>query len=243
LETIDELTAFLAIATVDGILGRLLYRGAAWSLMREEGVLPANAPPLGATIETDLAEHGFALLRGAMALRARGGGQRAEIASVERVGGPRVHQENFVLPDDAAALPDRKRAAAAVALSGLADFDCVDSDAAADATDPLSGHCRHVFQQRHAARQIAAIGKETGKGFGRSHDNQVDGVNTDDPVDGVETDRHAGAGVPDEPRRAIIGLRERCCPDAERRDRENCAAADHGATPRRMSQALWRARV
>jgi hypothetical protein len=73
LETIDELTAFLATATVDGILGRLLYRGAAWSLMREEGVLPANAPPLGATIETDLAEHGFALLRGAMALRAQAG--------------------------------------------------------------------------------------------------------------------------------------------------------------------------
>ena len=63
METIDELTAFLTTATVDGILGRLLYRGAAWSLMREDGVLPPNAPPLGATIETDLAEHGFALLR------------------------------------------------------------------------------------------------------------------------------------------------------------------------------------
>ena len=41
--------------------------------MRENGVLPPNAPPLGATIETDLAEHGFALLRGAMALRAQAG--------------------------------------------------------------------------------------------------------------------------------------------------------------------------
>ena len=73
METIDELTTFLTDATVDGILGRLLYRGAAWSLMRENGVLPPNAPPLGATIETDLAEHGFALLRGAMALRAQAG--------------------------------------------------------------------------------------------------------------------------------------------------------------------------
>jgi len=73
LETTDELTAFLATATADGILGRLLYRGAAWSLMREDGILPQNAPPLGATIETDLAEHGFAVLRGAMALRARDG--------------------------------------------------------------------------------------------------------------------------------------------------------------------------
>jgi hypothetical protein len=73
LETTDELTTFLATATVDGILGRLLSRGAAWSLMREEGVMPPNAPPLGATIDLDLAEHGFALLRGAIALRAQTG--------------------------------------------------------------------------------------------------------------------------------------------------------------------------
>ena len=57
METIDELTTFLATATADGILGRLLYRGAAWSLMREDGVLPPHAPRLGTTIETDLAEH------------------------------------------------------------------------------------------------------------------------------------------------------------------------------------------
>jgi hypothetical protein len=73
LETIKELTEFLVTATADGILGRLLYRGAARSLMRKEGVLPPNAPPFVATIETDLAEHGFALLRGAMALRAQAG--------------------------------------------------------------------------------------------------------------------------------------------------------------------------
>jgi hypothetical protein len=84
LETTDELTAFLATATVDGILGRLLYRGAAWSLMREEGVLPQNAPPLGATIETDLAEHGFAVLRGAMALRAQTGASELTSKAFER---------------------------------------------------------------------------------------------------------------------------------------------------------------
>ena len=69
METIDELRTFLTATTQDGILRRLLYRGAAWSLIRSDGVLPADAPALGATIETDLAEHGFALLRGAMALR------------------------------------------------------------------------------------------------------------------------------------------------------------------------------
>ncbi|WP_422026119.1 DEAD/DEAH box helicase [Pyruvatibacter mobilis] len=84
METIDELTTFLTTATVDGILGRLLYRGAAWSLMRENGVLPPNAPPLGATIETDLAEHGFALLRGAMALRAQAGTSELTSKAFER---------------------------------------------------------------------------------------------------------------------------------------------------------------
>lgn len=84
METPDELTAFLTAATVDGILGRLLYRGAAWSLMREAGVLPKNAPPLGETIETDLAEHGFALLRGAMALRAKTGASDLTNKAFER---------------------------------------------------------------------------------------------------------------------------------------------------------------
>lgn len=84
METSDELTVFLAAATVDGILGRLLYRGAAWSLMREDGVLPQTAPALGATIETDLAEHGFALLRAAMALRAQTGASDLTNKAFER---------------------------------------------------------------------------------------------------------------------------------------------------------------
>jgi hypothetical protein len=84
LETPEELAAFLATATAEGILGRLLYRGTAWSLMREDGVLPQNAPPLGATIETDLAEHGFALLRGAMALRAQAGASDLTNKAFER---------------------------------------------------------------------------------------------------------------------------------------------------------------
>ena len=73
METTEELRTFVMSATEDGIRGRLLYRGAAWSLMRTGGVLPANAPPLGATIDTDLAEYGFSLLRAAMALRERSG--------------------------------------------------------------------------------------------------------------------------------------------------------------------------
>ena len=73
METIEELAAFLEELTADGILGRLLYRGEAWSLMREDGVLPPKSPKFAATIETDLADHGFSLVRAAMALRAQTG--------------------------------------------------------------------------------------------------------------------------------------------------------------------------
>lgn len=86
METTDELQAFLTRATQDGVQGRLLYRGAAWSLMRSDGALPANAPPLGATIDTDLAEHGFALLRAAMALRAQAGSSELTNKAFERAG-------------------------------------------------------------------------------------------------------------------------------------------------------------
>lgn len=86
METTEELQAFLTRATQDGVQGRLLYRGAAWSLMRSDGVLPENAPPLGATIDTDLAEHGFALLRAAMALRAQAGSSELTNKAFERAG-------------------------------------------------------------------------------------------------------------------------------------------------------------
>ena len=73
METPDELIAFIVDATQDGVWGGLLKRGAAWSIIRREGVLPPDAPPLGRTIETDLAEYGFALLRAALALKERAG--------------------------------------------------------------------------------------------------------------------------------------------------------------------------
>ena len=73
METTDELRTYLDDATQANVWGGLLSRGTAWSLMRSEGVLPDDAPPLGATIATDLAEHGFAVLRAAMALRSREG--------------------------------------------------------------------------------------------------------------------------------------------------------------------------
>ncbi|MGB3797960.1 MAG: DEAD/DEAH box helicase, partial [Alteraurantiacibacter sp.] len=73
METTDELTALIVNAAQDNVWGGLLRRGAAWSIIRRDGELPDDAPPLGRTIETDLAEYGFALLRAALALKERGG--------------------------------------------------------------------------------------------------------------------------------------------------------------------------
>ncbi|MFP9468130.1 DEAD/DEAH box helicase [Pectobacterium brasiliense] len=135
METIDELTTFLATATVNGVLGRLLYRGAAWSLMREEGVLPTNAPQLGATIETDLAEHGFALLRGTMALRAQTGASDLTNKAFERAA---IAFEALVRNCDPES-PERgfHRTIAAVAYH-LAGFSAVAYSLLNEATDDLN---------------------------------------------------------------------------------------------------------
>jgi hypothetical protein len=73
LETIDELVQFLAVSTADGVRGRLLARGEARALIRQDGVVPPEAPQLGQTIDTDLAEYGFSVVRAALALRDLGG--------------------------------------------------------------------------------------------------------------------------------------------------------------------------
>jgi hypothetical protein len=84
LETPDELRTFLTDATRDGIWNRLLYRGAAWALMRKDGVLPDVAPRIGATIETDLTEHGFSVLRAALALKEKSGPSEISSRGFER---------------------------------------------------------------------------------------------------------------------------------------------------------------
>ncbi len=73
METIKELQDFLSQATQEDAWGQLLYRGMAKSLVQTKGVLPDNAPKFATTIETDLANYGFALLRAAIVLRSRNG--------------------------------------------------------------------------------------------------------------------------------------------------------------------------
>ena len=86
METSGELRAFLTSATQEGVWGRLLDRGAAWSIMRQAGVLPEDAPLLGEDIDIDLAEHGFSILRAALALRELDGTSELCQRAFERAG-------------------------------------------------------------------------------------------------------------------------------------------------------------
>ncbi len=67
-----------------GLWGQLLARGSAWSLMRDNGVLPDGAPAFGRTIDADLAEYGFSVLRAALALRETGEGVDLSTRAFER---------------------------------------------------------------------------------------------------------------------------------------------------------------
>lgn len=69
LETIEELQEFIGAITQPNIRGRLLARGEARAIIRREGQLPDGAPPFAATLDTDLSEYGFSLLRASLVLR------------------------------------------------------------------------------------------------------------------------------------------------------------------------------
>lgn len=86
METSDELRAFLEHVTRVGARGRLLDRGAAWSIMRQAGELPDDAPALGDDIDVDLAEYGFSVLRAALALSERDGTSALSRLAFERAG-------------------------------------------------------------------------------------------------------------------------------------------------------------
>ena len=73
METIDELQTFLGTATGENIRRRLLDRGEARAIIRRAGQLPDDAPALGETLDTDLSEYAFSLLRASLTLREREG--------------------------------------------------------------------------------------------------------------------------------------------------------------------------
>ncbi len=71
METVEELQTFLAAATQENVRGRVLDRGEARAIIRRDGVLPEDAPPLGDALDTDLSEYAFSLLRASLATRER----------------------------------------------------------------------------------------------------------------------------------------------------------------------------
>jgi hypothetical protein len=77
--------------------------------------------------------------------------QRTEIASVERVGGPRDHQQDVAF--DAAALPNRQRAVAAGAQLDSPISIASPGGATVDSEDRWSGKRRHMLRHWHAARR------------------------------------------------------------------------------------------
>lgn len=87
METIEELNAFLAETTADGYRGRLQARGQARALIRQEGILPPEAPALGEGIDQDLADYGLSVLRAAMAARELGGDATVWRLGFVRAGG------------------------------------------------------------------------------------------------------------------------------------------------------------
>ncbi len=142
-------------------------------------------------------------------------GQRPEIPAVEGVRGLPVHEEDIAVGDDAAAVPDGQRAAQMIAVERLAHRDAVDGDRAVGPADGLAWKREDVLQQRHALRQVAALVEKRGERLRRHDHQQLVDMQRAGGMHGIEADRHAGAGVPDQPGR---GMKQRRQPDAERHD-------------------------
>lgn len=78
-----------------------------------------------------------------------------------------------MLANDAATLPARERTASAVALARGGDRNGVDGDDDSISADGLAGKSQHVLHERHAARQIPAIGQKALELFWRSDNDEI----------------------------------------------------------------------
>ena len=70
METVEELVEFLQRALDGDARGRVLDTGEAWSIMRQGGAVPDDAPAFRRTLDADLAEYGFAVLDAGLELNA-----------------------------------------------------------------------------------------------------------------------------------------------------------------------------
>ena len=106
LETIEELQEFIEVMAQPTVRGRLQARGDARAIIRRAGQRPEGAPAFAVSLDTDLSEYGFSLLRASLALRERGEGDPAiwregflkagnAFEALVRNGSPELSQRGF----------------------------------------------------------------------------------------------------------------------------------------------------
>lgn len=105
-----------------------------------------------------------------------GSRQWPEITTVQRVRRSRIHQEEGVLGDDAAALPDRQRAPSAITLARHSNGNLIDGNDETISTNGLAGKRQHMFQQGNATRQVVAGFEVAGERFRRQDSNQFGNI-------------------------------------------------------------------
>lgn len=134
METVNELQEFIGALGQPNIRGRILARGEARAMIRRQGQLPDSARPFAVTLDTDLSEYGFSLLRASLALREsqegdadiyRGGFLKAGNAfeALVRNGSPEIRQRGFLRVMGAASYHLAGYAAMAYSLMSQADED------------------------------------------------------------------------------------------------------------------------
>jgi hypothetical protein len=122
--------------------------------MRTNGVLPANAPVLGATIDTDLAEYGFATLRAAMALRTQAGASDLTNKAFERAANA---FEALVRNGDPEALDRGFRRTIAATAYHLAGFSAVAYSLFNEAAEDLNSTPGEVAVMRLVLRDLNGL--------------------------------------------------------------------------------------
>jgi hypothetical protein len=118
LETTEELVQFLRQNSDAHARGRLQARGAARAIIRQDGVLPEGAPAFAPTIDVDLAEVGFSLLRASLGLKESGGDATIWRDGFERAGNSFKALVQNGATDDVARGFNRVIGAAAYHLAG-----------------------------------------------------------------------------------------------------------------------------
>jgi hypothetical protein len=126
---------------------------------------------------------------------------------------------------------------AVILLACGAHLASIDPDDESHAADCLPLQRENAFEQRHAAWEIAALGKPRGERLRRIGDNERGDGEIARWVHPVEPDRNAAGDVPDKAR-GRFGTRGRSdSNDAQRHRHEHSGTACHDITCFRRSQA------